>query len=116
MRKFGLMYPGLQTLILANNKLSSIDEPQESLCRLFPQLRCINLHNTGMMGAHTHARTHARTLEFLLTFLVFIQGLSRWEDIEKLSMFPKLQEVKVMGVPLLQSYGTTERRSLVVAQ
>lgn len=88
-RKFGLMYPGLQSLILANNTLTSIDEPQESLCRLFPKLRCINLHNTG---------------------------LGRWEDIEKLSMFPKLQEVKVMGIPLLQSYSTTERRSLVVAQ
>ncbi|XP_063059558.1 tubulin-specific chaperone cofactor E-like protein [Engraulis encrasicolus] len=88
-RKFGLMYPGLQTLILANNKLMSIEEPQDSLARLFPKLRCINLHNTG---------------------------LGSWEDIERLSMFPKLQEVKVMGVPLLQSYSTTERRSLVVAQ
>lgn len=88
-RKLGLMFPGLQCLILANNNLSAIHDSQDSLRRLFPQLRCINLLNTG---------------------------LGQWEDIEKLSLFPKLQEVKVMGVPLLQPYSTTERRSLVVAQ
>ncbi|XP_050965728.1 tubulin-specific chaperone cofactor E-like protein [Labeo rohita] len=88
-RKLGLMYPGLVSLILANNSLSSIHEPEDSLQRLFSNLRSINLHNSG---------------------------LSRWEDIEKLNFFPKLQEVRVMGIPLLQPYTDQERRCLMVAQ
>jgi len=46
-RKLGLIYPGLESLILANNSLSSILEPEDSLHRLFPNLRSINLHNSG---------------------------------------------------------------------
>ncbi|XP_016397514.1 tubulin-specific chaperone cofactor E-like protein isoform X2 [Sinocyclocheilus rhinocerous] len=88
-RKLGLIYPGLVSLILANNSLSSIHEPEDSLLRLFPNLRSINLHNSG---------------------------LCCWEDIEKLNFFPKLQEVRVMGIPLLQPYTDQERRYLMVAQ
>ncbi|XP_072527933.1 tubulin-specific chaperone cofactor E-like protein isoform X2 [Salminus brasiliensis] len=87
-RKLGLMYPGLASLILANNSLSSIHEPEDSLQRLFPNLNSINLHNSG---------------------------LNSWEDIEKLNSFPKLQEVRLMGIPLLQPYTDQERRYLMVA-
>ncbi|XP_066516118.1 tubulin-specific chaperone cofactor E-like protein [Hoplias malabaricus] len=87
-RKLGLMYPGLASLILANNSLVSIHEPKDSLQRLFPNLHSINLHNSG---------------------------LNCWEDIEKLNFFPKLREVRVMGIPLLQPYTDQERRYLMVA-
>lgn len=52
-RKLGLMYTGMMSLILANNSLSSIHEPEDSLQRLFPNLRSINLHNSGA-GLHEH--------------------------------------------------------------
>ncbi|XP_017550261.1 tubulin folding cofactor E-like a isoform X3 [Pygocentrus nattereri] len=88
-RKFGSMFPSLDTLVLANNNLSSILESGDNLCRLFPNLRSINLHNSG---------------------------LNRWEDIEKLNFLPKLEEVRLQGIPLLQTYTNTERRSLMIAQ
>ncbi|KAM3868709.1 alpha-tectorin [Diretmus argenteus] len=88
-RKFGPMYPSLDTLVLANNSLRSVDDTQETLQRLFPNLRSINLNNSG---------------------------LSKWEDIGRLNFFPKLEEVKVMGIPVLQPYTNQERRSLTVAQ
>ncbi|XP_062341284.1 tubulin-specific chaperone cofactor E-like protein isoform X2 [Osmerus eperlanus] len=88
-RKFGPMYPGLDTLVLANNSLTSVQEPPDTLERLFPNLRSINLNNSG---------------------------LSSWEDIGRLQFFPKLEEVRVMGIPLLRPYSDTERRSLIVAQ
>ncbi|XP_061659604.1 tubulin-specific chaperone cofactor E-like protein [Syngnathoides biaculeatus] len=88
-RKFGVMYPGLRELVLANNSVECVGDTQETLQRLFPNLRCINLNNSG---------------------------LSKWEDIEKLNFFPKLQELKVMGIPLLQPYTSQERRSLLLAQ
>ncbi|TMS14618.1 tubulin-specific chaperone cofactor E-like protein isoform X3 [Larimichthys crocea] len=88
-RKFGMMYPSLSTLVLANNNLDSVGDTQETLQCLFPNLRSINLNNSG---------------------------LSKWEDIERLSFFPKLEEVKVKGIPLLEPYTAHERHSLLLAQ
>ncbi|XP_047450779.1 tubulin-specific chaperone cofactor E-like protein [Mugil cephalus] len=88
-RKFGSMFPSLDTLVMANNNLASIQDSKDILQRLFPNLRSINLHNSG---------------------------LNQWEDIEKLNFFPKLEEVRLQGIPLLQTYTNVERRSLMIAQ
>ncbi|XP_053728120.1 tubulin-specific chaperone cofactor E-like protein isoform X2 [Synchiropus splendidus] len=88
-RKFGAMFPSLDTLVMANNNLASIQDSKDILQRLFPNLRSINLHNSG---------------------------LNKWEDIEKLNFFPKLEEVRLQGIPLLQPYTNAERRSLLIAQ
>lgn len=88
-RKFGSLFPGLDTLVMANNNLASIQDSKDILQRLFPNLRSINLHNSG---------------------------LNQWEDIEKLNFFPKLEEVRLQGIPLLQTYTNAERRSLMIAQ
>ncbi|XP_036974939.1 tubulin-specific chaperone cofactor E-like protein isoform X1 [Acanthopagrus latus] len=88
-RKLGMIYPSLNTLVLANNSVESVDDSQETLQLLFPNLRSINLNNSG---------------------------LSKWEDIERLNFFPKLEDVKAKGIPLLQPYTTHERRSLLLAQ
>ncbi|XP_076606786.1 tubulin-specific chaperone cofactor E-like protein [Chaetodon auriga] len=88
-RKFGVMYPSLSALVLANNSVDSVGDTQETLQRLFPTLHSINLNNTG---------------------------LSKWEDVERLNFLPKLQEVKAKGIPLLEPYTTHERRCLLLAQ
>lgn len=46
-RKLGVMFPSLDTLVLANNHLNAIEEPADSLARLFPNLRSISLHKSG---------------------------------------------------------------------
>ncbi|XP_030253550.1 tubulin folding cofactor E-like a isoform X2 [Sparus aurata] len=88
-RKFGSMFPSLDTLVMANNNLASIQDSKDILPRLFPNLRSINLNNSG---------------------------LNQWADIEKLNFFPKLEEVRLQGIPLLQAYTNAERRSLMIAQ
>ncbi|KAJ8780167.1 hypothetical protein J1605_011962 [Eschrichtius robustus] len=88
-RKLGVMFPSLDTLVLANNHLNAIEEPDDSLARLFPNLRSISLHKAGLQS---------------------------WEDIDKLNSFPKLEEVRLLGIPLLQPYTTEERRKLVIAR
>lgn len=88
-RKLGLMFPRLSALILANNPLLSLDDREEGVKRLFPELRSLNLSNSA---------------------------LSNWEDIERLNFFPKLVEVKAKGIPLLQPYSAKEQRSLLLAQ
>ncbi len=52
----------------------------------------------------------------LKTLMLFYSGLSKWEDIERLNFFPKLEEVKAKGIPLLEPYTAQERRSLLLAQ
>ncbi len=47
-RKFGMMYPSLSTLVLANNSVDSVGDTQDTLQRLFPNLRSINLNNSGL--------------------------------------------------------------------
>lgn len=46
-RKFGSMFPSLDTLVMANNNLASIQDSKDILRRLFPNLRNINLNNSG---------------------------------------------------------------------
>lgn len=46
-RKFGSMFPGLDTLVMANNNLGTIPDSKDILQRLFPNLRSINLNNSG---------------------------------------------------------------------
>lgn len=88
-RKLGIMFPSLDTLVLANNYLTTIEDSEDSLARLFPNLRSISLHKSG---------------------------LQCWEDIDKLNSFPKLEEVRLLGIPLLQPYTNEERRKLVIAR
>lgn len=53
-RKFGTIFPSLNTLVLANNNLNSILDSEDNLRRLFPNLRSINLHNSGMVSHKTY--------------------------------------------------------------
>lgn len=68
------MFPSLDTLILANNNLTTIEESEDSLARLFPNLRSINLHKSGesqeagrgfLFSAQATAIDHVSPPEFL---------------------------------------------------
>lgn len=129
-RKFGQMYPSLSTLVLAKNSVDSVDDTQETLQRLFPNLRCINLNNSGLRGMMKDVHMFHPSCSMFSASVALGKyslrpcnsvmwchsGLSRWEDIERLNFFPKLQEVKAMGIPLLEPYSTHERRCLLLAQ
>lgn len=47
-RKFGRLYPSLSTLVLAKNSVNSVEDTKETLERLFPNLRSINLNDSGL--------------------------------------------------------------------
>lgn len=127
-RKLGQMYPSLKTLILANNSVDSVSDTRETLEQLFPNLRTINLNNSGLRGvmkaAHIFiypcsifsAWCELKTFCGPKTLILCYSGLSKWEDIERLAFFPKLEDVKAKGIPLLQPYTTHERRCLLLAQ
>lgn len=48
-RKLGAMYPCLSSLVLANNHVTSVDDAGET----FPNLRSINLNNSGLTRRST---------------------------------------------------------------
>lgn len=120
-RKLGAMYPGLSTLVLANNHVKSVGDSQETLPCLFPNLRSINLNNSGLILMLCHVcfvHGSARGVGSVRSEVVVLcsSGLSGWEDVERLNFFPKLAEVKAKGIPLLQPYTDDERRSLLLAR
>ncbi|KAG9482552.1 hypothetical protein GDO78_011301 [Eleutherodactylus coqui] len=43
-------------------------------------------------------------------------GISSWDDIEKLNTLPTLEEVRLLGIPLVEPYSTEERRKLTIAR
>lgn len=71
-------------------------------------VKCTPPSNTGLLSLFFRPNC--------LPCLCVLSGLNRWEDIEKLNFFPKLEEVRLQGIPLLQTYTNAERRSLMIAQ
>lgn len=67
---------------------------------------------------HLYSSLYTFSLFFCLNcdMCVCVSGLNQWDDIEKLNFFPKLEEVRLQGIPLLQAYTNAERRSLIIAQ
>lgn len=67
-RRLGSMFPTLDTLVMANNSLASIQDGADTLGRLFPHLRTINLNNSGQSSRRCseeggRAATHSRRSE-----------------------------------------------------
>lgn len=75
------------------------------------QVSLEDIHQTSCSSLRRHKRLHRAYLSMYV-----LSGLNRWEDIEKLNFFPKLEEVRLQGIPLLQTYTNAERRSLMIAQ
>lgn len=71
-RKLGVMYPGLSALVLANNSVKSVSDSQDSLCRLFPNLRSINLSNSGQRWMFLFFRCSVQCAVALIAALLVV--------------------------------------------
>lgn len=67
-RKFGSMFPSLDTLVMANNNLASIQDSKDILQRLFPNLRSINLHNSGQWSKRSVVMSFLRKTACLFSY------------------------------------------------
>ncbi|XP_078451793.1 tubulin-specific chaperone cofactor E-like protein isoform X3 [Lampetra fluviatilis] len=85
----GLIFPSLETMVLSNNRVGSLSSEPAELTQAFTNLKHLNLHNWG---------------------------LSDWSDVEKLNHFPSLEELRLLGIPLLAEYNDEQRRKLTVAR
>ncbi|XP_028401966.1 tubulin-specific chaperone cofactor E-like protein isoform X2 [Dendronephthya gigantea] len=85
--KLGKMFPYLETLIIMENPLSNVERSCQDVS--FLDLKCLSLTKTK---------------------------LDSWEHIEALRKFENLNQVKLMGIPLLAKYEQDESRKLLVAR
>ncbi|KAG8185616.1 hypothetical protein JTE90_026081 [Oedothorax gibbosus] len=83
----GKTFPNLEALIMADTRITSIPEPS-SWQNIFPHLQTINFNNTL---------------------------LSDWKDIDNLNHFKKLEDVRLQGLPVLDSLSQLERRQHLIA-
>ncbi|XP_028401968.1 tubulin-specific chaperone cofactor E-like protein isoform X4 [Dendronephthya gigantea] len=79
--KLGKMFPYLETLIIMENPLSNVERSCQDVS--FLDLKCLSLTKTK---------------------------LDSWEHIEALRKFENLNQVKLMGIPLLAKYEQDESR------
>ncbi|XP_033119561.1 tubulin-specific chaperone cofactor E-like protein [Anneissia japonica] len=82
----GRMFPSLQSLIIVENPFCDFGDNIEMF---FPELKCLNISKTG---------------------------LSEWNELEKLRKLPKLREIRLKGIPLLDGLSDTHRRQHTIAR
>ena len=84
--KLGETFPSLEEFIMAESSLENITPPNTECA--FPNLRSMVLNRTM---------------------------LKSWKDIEALNSFPKLRDVRLLGIPLLKGISAKQGRKLLVA-
>ncbi|XP_015924161.1 tubulin-specific chaperone cofactor E-like protein isoform X2 [Parasteatoda tepidariorum] len=83
----GKIFPNLESLVMADTHISSIPDPP-SWHHLFPHLQSLNFNNAP---------------------------LSDWKDIDKLNHFQKLEDVRLLGISVLDNLNDLERRQHLIA-
>ncbi|CAH1796755.1 unnamed protein product [Owenia fusiformis] len=85
--KIGSMFPNLQTLVMAENQIETLPSEAEIAASLC-NIQCLSI---------------SKNL------------IKEWSELEKLNYFPKLIDVKLLGIPLLEDYNEKIRRQFVIA-
>ncbi|GFN85373.1 tubulin-specific chaperone cofactor e-like protein [Plakobranchus ocellatus] len=85
--RLGQFFPSLEYLLLSETEITELGDPEE-IPKCFPHLKALGL---------------GRTL------------LASWEEVEKLSSFPNLVDVRLSGVPFLEEFPKDERFQHTVA-
>ncbi|KAF8764134.1 Tubulin-specific chaperone cofactor E-like [Argiope bruennichi] len=83
----GKTFPNLESLIMANTQITSIPEPS-TWENLFPHLQTINFN-------------------YML--------LRDWKDIDRLNHFKRMEDIRLQGIPVLDSLSELERRQHLIA-
>ncbi|XP_065201611.1 tubulin-specific chaperone cofactor E-like protein isoform X2 [Planococcus citri] len=108
-RKLGQAFPKLEILVLADCPLTSLSTGQpssEQYGRSESQSESSEIESDS-------AHSSFRYLKFLNLNNTL---LSTWDDIDRLSGFPSLQCLRVLGCPLFGEYTKHERRQLLIAR
>ncbi|KAJ8933904.1 hypothetical protein NQ314_013703 [Rhamnusium bicolor] len=114
-RKLGYAFPNLETLVLADCPIKSLDineEHEEAACnRNYERSESESESGNVKESPHDSFR-NLRVMNLNAT------QLATWNDIERLSKFPVLECLRVQGCPLWESneYTEHERRQLLIAR
>lgn len=86
--KIGKVFPNLETLVIVDCEVNSFTS-ENDFDRMFYKLNTLNLNNNK---------------------------LTQWDEIDKLRLFPALQDVRVLGLPIYEEYTEHERRQLLIGR
>lgn len=109
-----LRYPSLRRLFFSKNPISSWAE-WSKLGRAFPGLQLLFMADTEVdhLGEESSIATAFPVLEVLSLNRTL---LGSWTDIDKLRLFPMLRDVRLQGIPFLESYSPEDRRCELLAR
>ncbi|KAJ8922719.1 hypothetical protein NQ315_007754 [Exocentrus adspersus] len=114
-RKLGYAFPNLQTLVLADCPIKTLDVDLEC-----DQVACNKNYERSESGPESSDKKDSPHDAFRCLKVLNLNStrISTWGDIERLSKFPALECVRVQGCPLWETneYTEHERRQLLVAR
>ncbi|XP_046552821.1 tubulin-specific chaperone cofactor E-like protein [Haliotis rubra] len=87
-KQLGHTFTQLKNLVLTTCELTSLGDKEE-IAAAFPHLCVLNINKTC---------------------------ISKWEEIDKLRLFPALTDVRVVGIPLFEGIPDKKRRQLMIAR
>lgn len=106
-------YPSLKQLFLCGNPISSWNDII-LIGKIFPCLESLIMADTHIAAVPDsstweHFFPHLQTINFNNVLL------HDWKDIEKLNCFSKLEDIRLQGLPVLDSLSDLERRQHLIA-
>lgn len=115
--KLGYAFPNLESLVLANCPIKSLDINDEDVCASNNR-NYERSESESESGNVTNKESPHNSFRKLKVLNLNGTSLSTWDDIERLSKFPTLHCVRIQGCPLWDSneYTEHERRQLMIAR
>ncbi|PIK40437.1 Tubulin-specific chaperone cofactor E-like protein [Apostichopus japonicus] len=108
----GTCFTSVRKFYLNRNLLSKWSEIA-TLGKLFPSIESLHLAKNPLAGLTEDIGRHFACLRQLdITDI----NLSTWEELDNLNHFPKLEDVQLQGIPLLEELDEKESRELLIAR
>lgn len=107
-------YNNLKTLHISGNPLHRWEEVTH-LGQCFPFLDTLIMANCSIVSIPDPS-LWKNNFQHLKSFSMKNGALKEWKDIERLNSFPKLDDVRLQGVPVLEGLSEKERRQHLIAR
>nr|CAD7200169.1 unnamed protein product [Timema douglasi] len=107
--KLGLAFPELESLVLADCPLNSLDITNDRDTSLGGRTESESEPSQTFTSPHC-CFTHVHFLNINNSLL------TSWDDVERLGRFPTLRQLRLQGCPLFEDFTEHERRQLLIAR
>lgn len=110
----GKQYPYMKLVHLSGNPITSWDEFMK-IGKVFPNLETLVIVDCEVNSFSSESEFET-IFYHLSTLNMNNNKLSQWDEIDKLRLFPSLQDIRVLGLPFYEEYTAHERRQLLIGR